>query len=81
MQTPEGIEKFKKTMREKYGEKGPDGKSPFHKRIGRAGGTAPYKGKKGFASMPPERVRELAAQAGRTPKRKPKDSQSDKVGG
>lgn len=80
MQTPEGIEKFKKTMRDRYGVDA-NGKSLFHRQIGHAGGTAPYKGKKGFAKLSTAEVRDLAAKGGRISRRKPNDQWSDKVGG
>jgi len=48
-QTKEGIIKAKKTMLKKYG-KTKDGKSKFHVQAGKAGGLAPHKTPRGFAS-------------------------------
>ncbi len=67
-QTPEGAIKAMKTIRNKYGKN-------YFVEIGKSGGTAKYKGKKGFAANP-----ELARQAGLKSweMRKLKESKGDK---
>lgn len=62
MQTPEGRLKAKQTIRDRYGVDA-DGKSLLYQTIGTKGGSASVP--KGFATMPKNRLKEVAAKGGK----------------